>query len=82
VTDRGRAAQYARRAGGAGAAPGRRGRKRELLAHLVKTNDWKQVLVFCKTKHGANRLASSSRARASTPTRSTATRARTRARAR
>ena len=33
------------------------GRKRELLAHLVKTNDWRQVLVFCKTKHGANRLA-------------------------
>ena len=33
------------------------GRKRELLAHLVKTNDWQQVLVFCKTKHGANRLA-------------------------
>jgi ATP-dependent RNA helicase RhlE len=32
-------------------------RKRELLAHLVKTNDWRQVLVFCKTKHGANRLA-------------------------
>src|SRR4051794_5116424 len=32
-------------------------RKRELLAHLVKTNDWKQVLVFCRTKHGANRLA-------------------------
>ena len=33
-------------------------RKRELLAHLVKTNNWEQVLVFCKTKHGANRLAS------------------------
>jgi len=33
------------------------GRKRELLAHLVKANDWKQVLVFVKTKHGANRLA-------------------------
>ena len=32
-------------------------RKRELLAHLVKTNNWDQVLVFCKTKHGANRLA-------------------------
>jgi len=32
-------------------------RKRELLAHLVKKNDWRQVLVFCKTKHGANRLA-------------------------
>jgi ATP-dependent RNA helicase RhlE len=25
---------------------------------LVKKNDWTQVLVFCKTKHGANRLAS------------------------
>ena len=34
-----------------------RDRKRELLAHLVKTGDWQQVLVFCKTKHGANRLA-------------------------
>jgi ATP-dependent RNA helicase RhlE len=32
-------------------------RKRQLLTHLVKANDWKQVLVFCKTKHGANRLA-------------------------
>ena len=33
-------------------------RKRELLSHLVRKNDWMQVLVFCKTKHGANRLAS------------------------
>src|SRR5690349_4686344 len=33
-------------------------RKRELLAQLVKSNGWQQVLVFCKTKHGANRLAS------------------------
>ena len=32
-------------------------RKRALLAHLVKTGDWKQVLVFTRTKHGANRLA-------------------------
>jgi len=32
-------------------------RKRELLSYLVKTNNWYQVLVFCKTKHGANRLA-------------------------
>ena len=32
-------------------------RKRDLLAHLVKSNDWQQVLVFCRTKHGANRLA-------------------------
>jgi ATP-dependent RNA helicase RhlE len=33
------------------------GRKRELLAHLVKSNNWHQVLVFTRTKHGANRLA-------------------------
>jgi ATP-dependent RNA helicase RhlE len=32
-------------------------RKRQLLAHLVKTGNWQQVLVFCRTKHGANRLA-------------------------
>jgi ATP-dependent RNA helicase RhlE len=32
-------------------------RKRALLAHLVKANDWQQVLVFTRTKHGANRLA-------------------------
>jgi ATP-dependent RNA helicase RhlE len=32
-------------------------RKRELLTHLVKSNDWHQVLVFTRTKHGANRLA-------------------------
>ena len=34
-----------------------RERKRELLAHLVKSEDWHQVLVFTRTKHGANRLA-------------------------
>src|SRR3990172_7172564 len=28
-----------------------------LLSHLVKSNDWQQVLVFTRTKHGANRLA-------------------------
>ena len=32
-------------------------RKRALLSHLVKSNDWQQVLVFTRTKHGANRLA-------------------------
>ncbi len=32
-------------------------RKRQLLAHLVKSGNWQQVLVFCRTKHGANRLA-------------------------
>jgi len=31
-------------------------RKRELLIHLIKKNDWKQVLVFTRTKHGANKL--------------------------
>ena len=31
--------------------------KRHLLAHLVRENDWRQVLVFTRTKHGANRLA-------------------------
>lgn len=33
------------------------GRKRELLAHLVSSGDWRQVLVFTRTKHGANRLS-------------------------
>ncbi len=32
-------------------------RKAELLSHLVRENGWFQVLVFCRTKHGANRLA-------------------------
>ena len=31
-------------------------RKRELLSQLIKTKEWKQVLVFTRTKHGANRL--------------------------
>lgn len=31
-------------------------RKKELLLHLLNTNDWKQVLVFTRTKHGANKL--------------------------
>jgi ATP-dependent RNA helicase RhlE len=39
------------------AYPVHKDRKRELLAHLVKTHNWQQVLVFTKTKHGANRLA-------------------------
>lgn len=32
-------------------------RKRELLSFLIGSNDWQQVLVFNRTKHGANRLA-------------------------
>ncbi|GAC1628660.1 MAG: DEAD/DEAH box helicase [Nevskia sp.] len=32
-------------------------RKTALIAHLVKEGDWKQVLIFTRTKHGANRLA-------------------------
>jgi ATP-dependent RNA helicase RhlE len=34
-----------------------RDNKRQLLAHLIKTRQWHQVLVFTRTKHGANRLA-------------------------
>jgi ATP-dependent RNA helicase RhlE len=34
-----------------------RERKRELLSHLIKKHQWFQVLVFMRTKHGANRLA-------------------------
>ena len=30
--------------------------KKDLLTHLVKDNDWHQVLVFTRMKHGANRL--------------------------
>src|SRR6187551_2810968 len=30
--------------------------KRHLLAHLIKEGNWHQVLVFTRTKHGANRL--------------------------
>jgi ATP-dependent RNA helicase RhlE len=32
-------------------------RKRELLSHKIGSENWKQVLVFTRTKHGANRLA-------------------------
>ncbi len=31
--------------------------KREALSHLIKTHEWPQVLVFTRTKHGANKLA-------------------------
>lgn len=31
--------------------------KRGLLSHLISTGNWHQVLVFSRTKHGANRLA-------------------------
>lgn len=34
-----------------------KGRKRELLSFLIGSNNWRQVLVFTRTKHGANRLA-------------------------
>jgi ATP-dependent RNA helicase RhlE len=32
-------------------------RKRELLSHRIGKGNWQQVLVFTRTKHGANRLA-------------------------
>ncbi len=34
-----------------------RERKRELLSHLIKARNLDQVLVFTRTKHGANRLS-------------------------
>ncbi len=33
-----------------------RDKKHPMLAHLIKTHQWKQVLVFTRTKHGANKL--------------------------
>ena len=32
-------------------------RKRALLSWMIGTNNWQQVLVFTRTKHGANRLS-------------------------
>ncbi len=32
-------------------------KKRDLLTHLIRSEKWKQVLVFTRTKHGANRLS-------------------------
>ena len=37
--------------------PVEKARKRELLSWLVGSGQWQQVLVFGRTKHGANRLA-------------------------
>ena len=34
-----------------------RARKRELLSFLIGSQNWRQVLVFTRTKHGANKLA-------------------------
>lgn len=34
-----------------------RDRKRELLSYTISFHNWQQVLVFARTKHGANRLA-------------------------
>jgi ATP-dependent RNA helicase RhlE len=34
-----------------------RERKRELLSFMVGSKNWRQVLVFTRTKHGANRLS-------------------------
>ncbi|BBG66699.1 ATP-dependent RNA helicase RhlE [Hydrogenimonas sp.] len=32
-------------------------KKADLLSHLIGTNNWKQVLVFTRTKHGADKLS-------------------------
>jgi ATP-dependent RNA helicase RhlE len=34
-----------------------RHRKRELLSYMIGSRNWRQVLVFTRTKHGANRLS-------------------------
>lgn len=31
--------------------------KTALISHMIRESGWHQVLVFCRTKHGANRLA-------------------------
>ncbi|HEU4708173.1 MAG TPA: DEAD/DEAH box helicase [Methylophilaceae bacterium] len=31
--------------------------KRDFMSHLIQLHDWQQVLIFTRTKHGANRLA-------------------------
>ncbi|TFW35089.1 DEAD/DEAH box helicase [Massilia horti] len=33
-----------------------RDKKHPMLSHLIRANDWHQVLVFTRTKHGANKL--------------------------
>jgi len=33
-----------------------KGRKPELLSHLIRSENWYQALVFCRTKHGADKL--------------------------
>ncbi len=37
--------------------PVERSRKRELLTKLIEDGDWRQVLVFARTRHGADRLS-------------------------
>ncbi|NVD07002.1 DEAD/DEAH box helicase [Vibrio sp. JPW-9-11-11] len=37
--------------------PADKRKKAPMLVKLIQDGDWKQVLVFCRTKHGANRLA-------------------------
>ena len=39
------------------AHPVDKSRKREMLSHMIGAGNWRQVLVFTRTKHGANRLA-------------------------
>ena len=36
-----------------------KGRKTELLSHLIRGEGWDQALIFSRTKHGANRLVKS-----------------------
>jgi ATP-dependent RNA helicase RhlE len=56
--------------------------KRALLSHLIQDGDWSQVLVFTRTKHGANRLTKQLQDDGIQAARFTATRASRRARRR
>ncbi|MFP6872905.1 MAG: DEAD/DEAH box helicase [Verrucomicrobiales bacterium] len=53
VADRNAAAERVRQV----VHPVERARKRELLSGLIADRDWEQVLVFARTRHGAEKLA-------------------------
>ena len=53
VADRNAAAERVRQV----VHPVERARKRELLSVLIADRDWEQVLVFARTRHGAEKLA-------------------------
>jgi ATP-dependent RNA helicase RhlE len=53
-----------------------RGKKKQVLLHIIQENNWSQVLVFTRTKFGANNVAEYLTKNGVRPWRCTATRAR------